>query len=192
VDTWQDFRASIPWEIACQQFNLLGSHDTERILARTGGNEQLARLAAVILMTYPGVPCVYYGDEIGLGADRQPISRECMPWDAGVWNAGLRSWYQRLTGLRRSAEALIEGGFQVIRVEGDFLAYLRDTDQQQIIVTANRSAAPRPAEPLDVSHCGLPEGAHFREFFSGKTISLQNGMLEIGPVEQGAQVWISE
>jgi alpha-glucosidase len=87
VSSWNAFRAAIPWVMAYQQFNLLGSHDTPRALSLLKGNRDLVRLAVVLLFTYPGVPCVYYGDEIGMGGDLEMNPRQCMSWDhrPGIW-----------------------------------------------------------------------------------------------------------
>ena len=93
VDSWGAFRAAIPWVVACQQFNLIGSHDTPRALALLEGNRDLFRLAVVLLFTYPGVPSIYYGDEIGLGwgaVDMNP--RQCMSWDPSTWDIELHAF----------------------------------------------------------------------------------------------------
>src|SRR6266852_4358630 len=62
ADQCRAFIAAIPWQIAAQQFNLLGSHDTPRIQTVVGEDETLARIAAALLFTFPGTPSVYYGD----------------------------------------------------------------------------------------------------------------------------------
>ncbi len=113
AETWQAYAAAIPWTIARQQFNLLGSHDTPRILEIVGGDLARNRLAAGLLLTYVGVPSIYYGDEIGLAGD----NRAPMPWDSAAWNQELRAFYQALIRLRRTSPALIAGGFQVLSVE---------------------------------------------------------------------------
>lgn len=191
VDSWQAFRAAIPWAITRQQFNLLGSHDTSRILSLLGGNEDLARLAAVLMMTYPGVPCVYYGEEIGLQGDSSLSARGCMPWDQSQWNQSLRQFYQALIALRRTSPALIEGGFQVLWVEDDSLAFLRDAEQESIIVVAHRGPAERSALDLPVAHGAIPDGTEFQELFSGRRSRVENGHLALGPLRVGAQVWRS-
>ncbi len=98
-------------------------------------------------MTYPGVPCIYYGDEIGLPArhdartrhaGREADTHACMPWDEAAWDQDLREFYRRLIALRRTSPALIEGGFQMLAVEEDTLAYLHDTNDEQIVVVAHR------------------------------------------------------
>ena len=104
VDAWAAYRAPIPWTIAAQQFNLVDSHDTPRIKTIVGGDARLHRLAAGVLLTYLGVPCVYYGDEIGLGGDGAD-TRACMPWDQAAWDNDLHEFYRMLIRLRRTSRA---------------------------------------------------------------------------------------
>jgi len=66
------------------QLNLLDSHDTARFLTIARGDESALRLATLFQMTYPGAPCIYYGDEIGMGdniylGDRNAV-RTPMQW----------------------------------------------------------------------------------------------------------------
>jgi alpha-glucosidase len=105
VESWQASRAASPWTIARQQFNLLGSHDTPRALSLVDGDQARNRLAVALLMTYIGVPCVYYGDEIGMGGKDTLEARNCMNWDSSEWNLELRTFYQTLIKLRRSSPA---------------------------------------------------------------------------------------
>jgi alpha-glucosidase len=189
VETWQAFRAAIPWVIARQQFNLLGSHDTPRIRTVVGGDPARTRLAVGMLLTYLGAPCVYYGDEIGLGGNNDTEARGCMPWDRSAWDEDLRAFYQTLIRLRRTSPALIDGGFQVLAVEDDVLAYLRDTDEQQIIVIGNRGPGQYSAGALPVAHAAIPDGAQFVELFSGQQAIVSGGRLPLPAVSPGVQVW---
>ena len=84
---WQAFLAVVPWQIALQQFNLLDSHDIPRILTHVGEDVARGLIAVALLMTFPGVPCVYYGDEIGMVGASDPDNRRCMIWDESEWNA---------------------------------------------------------------------------------------------------------
>jgi alpha-glucosidase len=190
VDTWQEHRAAIPWAIARQQFNLLGSHDTQRLRTLLRGNQALIRLAIALLFTYPGVPCIYYGDEIGLGGDETEGQRQCMIWDASAWDHELRARYQTLARLRRSAPALIEGGFQMLLVEQDTLAYLRDSHAQTMLVVAQRGPAGHAAFPLPVANGGVPNGMEFSELFSGRRTRVENGFLPLPGLAPGVQVWV--
>ncbi len=188
VDTWQAYRASIPWEIASQQFNLLGSHDTARILTVVGGDSRLNRLAAGLLLTYPGVPCVYYGDEVGLlGAESE--SRGCMPWDPQVWDPEMRLFYQALIHLRRNSTALSEGGFQVLAVEENMLAYLRDAEAEQVVVVAQRGPGTRPPGALPVGFGGIPDGTLMEEVLSGRQAVVAGGYLPLAALPPGIEIW---
>jgi alpha-glucosidase len=189
VDSWQAHRAAIPWVIARQQFNLLGSHDTARILNVLEHNQARNRLAVAFLLTYVGVPCIYYGDEIGMSGKDSLEARNCMIWDSTQWDAELRAFYQTLIGLRRTSPALIEGGFQVLLAEENVLAYLRDTEEEQVIVIGNRGPSEHPAGPLPVRLGAIPDGMKFHELFTGQTSTVNNGNLPLPSISAGVQIW---
>lgn len=188
VDTWQAYRAGIPWAIARQQLNLLGSHDTARILSKVGRDPALNRLAVGILFTYVGVPSIYYGDEVGMSGEGSAV-RACMLWDRAGWDEGLRLFYQRLAQLRRSSPALTAGGFQILQVEENTLAYIRDAEEEQIIVIGNRGPGDRPAGPLPVGHAAVPDGTRLVEEFGGQEIVVAGGQLPFGAIPPGIQIW---
>jgi alpha-glucosidase len=191
IATWAAHRAAIPWVIARQQFNLLGSHDTPRIDHIVHGDPARKRLAVALLFTYPGVPSVYYGDEIGMTGQDSLEARNCMIWDPNGWDHDLRSFYQRLIRLRQTSAALIEGGFQVLLCEENVLAFLRDTDAEQILIVGNRGPGERAPKGIFVRDGGIPDGAAFSEIFSGQTRSVQDGYLPLPVVPVGVQIWQS-
>jgi alpha-glucosidase len=190
LDSWQAFLAAIPWVIATQQFNLLGSHDTVRISRYLDGNKDLVRLAVGLLMTFPGVPSIYFGDEIGLGMETLS-QRQCMPWDRSSWDDELFETYKTLVQLRRSSPALIEGGFQIFYQAEDSFAYLRDADSQFMIVLANRAPAATTSLPLPVRRAGIADGLDFVELFSGQHVRVEQGHLQLGPQSTGIGIWIA-
>ncbi|MFO7623596.1 MAG: alpha-amylase family glycosyl hydrolase, partial [Anaerolineales bacterium] len=189
VDTWQAYRAAIPWAIARQQYNLLGSHDTPRMLSLLGGDRAKNRLAIALLLTYVGVPGIYYGDEIGLGAEPGASARDPMPWDRQVWDLELFDFYNKLVALRRRSAALREGGFQVLLVEENLLAYLRDAEQELVIVVGNRGPGVRLAGELLVKHGAVPDGLTFSEIISGAQATVADGHLPLAALPPGVQVW---
>ncbi len=191
VDSWAAYRAGIPWVVAAQQFNLIGSHDTPRALSLLEGNQALYRLAVALLFTFPGVPSVYYGDEIGLGGGQGQSSRQCMSWDTSTWDEELHAYFKALIHLRRTSPALQDGGFQVVCIEDDTLVFQRDTEDEVILVVARRGTNPRPAGPIQVSHAAVPDGTLFCELFSGQQAVVQSGYLPLPVVQPGAQVWVA-
>jgi alpha-glucosidase len=187
IETWQAYRAAVPWVIAQQQFNLLGTHDTARIANVLNDDPHLIRLAVALLLTYVGVPCIYYGDEIGLAED----ARVCMNWDRSSWDQDLRAFYQLLIHLRKTSPALIDGGFQVLLIEEDTFAYVRDSDRECIIVVARRSSTSRSAVPLPVAHGAIADGTEFVEVISGTRATVENGHLPVPEMTAGVLVWRS-
>jgi alpha-glucosidase len=186
IDTWQAYRAAVPWVIAQQQFNLLGTHDTARIANGLNDDPQLIRLAVALLLTYVGVPCIYYGDEIGLNGD----ARACMNWDRSTWDHDLRALYQTLIQLRKTSPALIAGGFQVLLIEENTFAYLRDSDRESLIIVAHRGVVNRSAGLLPVAHGAIADGTEFVEVISGARVTVENGHLPL-PEMAGVMIWRS-
>jgi glycosidase len=97
---------SYPRQVGEAAFNLLGSHDTPRLLTLCGGDERRMKLAALFQLTYPGVPCIYYGDEVGLSGGQDPDCRKCMVWDEQEQNGELLHFYRTLISLRNQHPAL--------------------------------------------------------------------------------------
>jgi alpha-glucosidase len=189
---WRSRIAALPWAIALQQYNQLGSHDVPRIRTIVGGSDALHRLAAVVQFTYPGVPGVYYGDEIGMKDVPRLGPRGCMIWDETRWDAALLAFYRELIALRRTSPLLQEGGFQMLVVEPDTFAYQREGRQERLLVVAHRAERPRPAGPIAVAHGGIPDGMQFVERFSGKVAVTRNGMLPLPEISRGPMIWVAE
>ena len=188
ADQWRVFMAAIPWQIAAQQFNLLDSHDTRRIQTVVGENETLARIATALLFTFPGIPSVYYGDEIGMVGGNDPDCRRCMIWDERAWNGGRRAFYQQFIRLRRSSPALRQGGFQLLYAAGETLAFMREAPEERLIVIARRAVD--GLERLPVRHAGLPDGLVLQELISGEETVVEQGMLSLSHLSgAGVQVW---
>lgn len=185
---WKAFLAAIPWQIAIQQFNLLGSHDTARLQTILNGDEALIQVAVTLLFTYPGVPSVYYGDEIGLEGGRDPDNRRCMSWDPQTWNTTRRALYQRLIHERRTAPALRDGGFQAFYAAGETFAFLREAPDERLLVVARRKDDGLKALPIQPT--GLVDGTHVQEIFSGMQAIIVDGMLPLESLPAvGAQIW---
>lgn len=189
VEQWAHYRAAIPYTIALMQYNLLDSHDTVRFLNLVDGSIPKMKVGAALLLTYPGVPSLYYGDEIGLAGERDPDNRRCMPWDEQHWNQGLRAHYQRLIQLRRTVPALREGGFQALHAAGDVVCYQRMARDQRIVVIAWRAAI--PAGEIPVAAGGIPDGYTLRDALSGADYTVHEGRIALpAQTEPGAVVLV--
>lgn len=98
-----------PPQVDLNMMNLIDSHDTARILTQCGGNEKLRNIAAAIEFAWPGVPTVYYGDEIGMPGGKDPDNRNPMNWSKATSANPTLAYYRTLIAARRSSPELQEG-----------------------------------------------------------------------------------
>lgn len=96
-------------------WNLIGSHDTPRILHLCGENKDRQKLAATLQLLQPGMPMIYYGDEVAMTGAKDPDCRRGMLWDEKRQDADMLRWYRRLLTLRREQPAITRG--EVVREE---------------------------------------------------------------------------
>lgn len=139
--------------------NILGTHDTVRILTNLAGDTlansskevmaearlsdkqyshgiELLKLAAVLQYTFFGFPCVYYGDEVGVEGYKDPFCRGCYPW--GKENKLLLDFYRRLGQLRNNS-VFADGDFRQLVAERGVYAFRRalPTTQTEVVVAVN-------------------------------------------------------
>lgn len=159
----------------------LTNHDMNRIMSEVGGDVALAKAAATWMLTSPGVPFVYYGEEVGLqGTKPDERIRTPMPWtgvgpgvgfttgspwepadpgfvtfnvaDEDTDSASLLNHYRQLIQFRNTSDALRSGA--VIDVEtgtSELFAYLRSTGSDHVLVVINLSAEPVTDYALDLA-----------------------------------------
>lgn len=90
-------------------WNLVGSHDTARLLHRCGGDRRRQKFAAALQLLWPGMPMIYYGDEVGMTGGADPDCRRGMLWDESRQDAATLRWYKDLIRLRKALPAITRG-----------------------------------------------------------------------------------
>lgn len=150
VATMTDYLGAVPWQVRMANMNQLGSHDTARI--RTVTNDpRLVEIGVALLMTMPGIPAVFAGDEIGQEGVNGEDARRPFPWkQPQQWDEQLLSVFRRLISVRRSTGALRHGGLRWIHVGDDQLAYLRETATDRVLVAVSRAPGPHLVLPRSV------------------------------------------
>jgi glycosidase len=157
----------------------IGNHDRDRVLDQLHGNVSHMRMAAAMLLTMPGDPFVYYGQEIGMhGVKPDPSIREPMRWDRNPHDAGETTWepgpdnaspdlsvaaeradpqsllyfYRRLIHWRSDLPALRNGDIAAYPADGGAIsAYIRADHAQRLLVIHNLSGASRSISLPDAS-----------------------------------------
>ncbi len=124
-------------EFTYSQLNLLDSHDMPRFLSCVCGNKDSLKLAQLFIHTYPGAPCIYYGDEIGVDGRQDPECRKSFPWDENKWDTDLLAYTKMCIKLRKDHIALRRGSFQRLNAEGQVVVFGRSFEREQLIVAFN-------------------------------------------------------
>jgi cyclomaltodextrinase / maltogenic alpha-amylase / neopullulanase len=165
-----------PQEASFAMLNLIDSHDTpraaSRVSARNGAQRKLEalKLLASLQFSYPGAPCIYYGDEIGLEGEKDPDCRRCYPWGWDVqsesegWRLELFNHYKKLIAIRKTNAALRRGDFRTVEADGqrDLYVFERRCADCRCIVAINRSDQNQIL--------ALPENVRTLDLFRGRTV----------------------
>ena len=167
----------------------LSNHDQTRVMTALGGDVTRARLAATLLLTLPGLPFIYYGEEIGMAGDKpDPRLRTPMQWNAGpglgftsgtAWESAqpdslttnvalqdadagsLLNLYRRLIRLRKQTDALATGRLVPVTASGaQVAAYLRRAGNHSVLVVANLGATAVSRLSIASGYSVLPVGTY--------------------------------
>jgi len=135
-----EFNASIPWRSLTASMLLLDSHDTARFRTVVLGDKKAHLAAMTMMMTYPGVPSIFAGDEIGLEGSWGEDARRTINWDDKTqWDAEFFAEVKKLVSLRKSHKALANGGLRWLAIDDDYIAYLRESARESILVLISRN-----------------------------------------------------
>ena len=132
----------IPEPYRASMLNLLGSHDTERLVTRHRGNSVALKQSYALLFAAEGAPMLYYGDEVGLEGDNDPGCRGTMPWDEKEWDTDLLAYLRELGALRVSTDQLRRGAQRVEAMGDDAVALVRGAAGDTVCIVVNRGDQP--------------------------------------------------
>lgn len=144
--------------------NFISTHDTERAITYLVGEPAngrdrfwqsnrllnphqyqhgitLMRMAFAMIFTLPGVPSIYYGDEIAMQGYRDPFNRGYFRWD--FTENRLKTLISYLSKLRRENDAFAQGKLEIIHAESEILHYRRIGKKTSVDLMFNRSCTMR-------------------------------------------------
>lgn len=192
-DSVMNIVENYPPQVLNVLMNHIGTHDTERAITRLAGpdnegkgrdwqfaNNELSsydylkgismmKMASLIQFTLPGVPSIYYGDEIGMQGMKDPFNRACMQWDNQ--NEELLKWYKRLGQIRNGAKALIDGEFVPVFCENSAIAYERVSSDNSVLVAVNNND----------EETKLFVGEKWNNAYSHSDFKCENGIIALPP-----------
>ena len=141
ADGMNELTARVPEASRPAMLNLLGSHDTERLVTRHGGDLAALRLSYALLLLAEGAPMIYYGDEVGLEGENDPGCRGTMPWDEALWNRDLLESIRSLIAVRKGHTAFTRGSQHVVALDDDTVRLDRTLDGTTVSLVVNRADA---------------------------------------------------
>jgi len=145
---------------------------TRTINNRAGGFEKLAMLHAFLLTT-PGVPCIYYGDEIGLPGGNDPDNRRMMLFDTlNIEQQKLKHTVEKLAAIRNNNMALTFGDTYILKHD-DAMVYVRSYCGQNVLVVLNK----KPGKwQLSIPQHLLPSGTNK---LNNVQMEIKNNLLQV-------------
>ena len=183
-DTLVEIYSSYPRCVCHKLMNLIGTHDTQRVLTVLGKSElddeasnavlaykrldkaqreramALLKIAAAIQFTVYGIPSVYYGDEVCLEGYGDPFCRMPFPWheiDSG-YRAEMLEYYRLLGEIRSTEEAFDGGSFYVVERGEKHLVYAREKGESRVVIALNRG---------DTREIVIPDGVVYKDLICG-------------------------
>ncbi|HEX6872292.1 MAG TPA: glycoside hydrolase family 13 protein, partial [Micromonosporaceae bacterium] len=183
VATMRAFAASVSWRAWANSWTMLGSHDTARIRTVVGDPGRV-EVGLGLLLTLPGVPMIFAGDELGLVGVNGEDARRPMPWHRPAdWDHATLARARSLIQLRRDSAALRQGGLRWAYLAGDAVAYLRESATERMLVLARRAAG----GPVRLA--GL-DAANLTNVYGGAEVSLgPGGSVELPGDGPTLQIW---
>ena len=156
-ETMESLRENYPPSAYYSALNLLGTHDTPRVLTALGADfvpdgkderaayrlspEELQRglarlhLGAMLLYCFPGSPTVFYGDEAGMQGFEDPLNRRTYPW--GQENSSLLAFFRTLGKLRKERQSLQSGDIHYLAADGGLLVIQRRLGDEITVCALN-------------------------------------------------------
>jgi cyclomaltodextrinase / maltogenic alpha-amylase / neopullulanase len=182
-----------PWEIQLAQLNLLDSHDTARLLNIADGDKASVYLATLLMMTYPGAPSIYYGDEIGLPGNLDPDCRRTILWDQReTWDQDVLTYHKQMIAVRHAHSALRTGAYQRLYpssgsgqgADAEIYVFARSNDDETLLVAVN--TAEQPGEAAVPTGALLGPGARLETIFGRGAATVESGHVRIDlPAREG-------
>ena len=147
--------SALPGQMVYQQMNLIDSHDEPRLHCHSSiFDRNLYKGAVMMQFLLPGMPCIYYGDEIGIEGPMGTVEncRYPMVWDESRWDMDLHDLYVNLGKLRKEySEAISEGQWEFGFCDDEVLEFRRVSEHQKVVLVMYRGEKRREINEIDVS-----------------------------------------
>lgn len=194
-------RRVYPAAVYLSNQNMLSSHDSARFASRVEGDHRRLRLAMSLQSALPGAPMIYYGDEIGLGAEVPPagatneMGRSTMPWSVFASDASAaadsREHQRRLLCLRDSYPALRTGSFLTLHTHNSdaTYAFARFDDAAPVVAIFNNAGVARRVV-FSVRRLGVSARTDWVDLLGGDAVRADDQTFEVTLAPFGSALYV--
>lgn len=200
-------REEYPKEAFEAMLNLVDSHDTQRVISALDGYKKSVhdiasnpskeayakdKLIPLIQMTYPGAPCIYYGDEAGMAGADDPDNRRGMIWGKG--DKATVEWYAKLANIRNSYPVLRTGDIKPITLDdsckSDVMAFSRNDGSSHALVLINRKTSDISGLKVDAE--SIPDGTVLKNALNpDESYTVSGGKVTVNVPAQSGVILVS-
>jgi len=193
-DNLWNIRNWYPAEALYTLFNILDSHDVERALSVLGESKARMKLAVIFQMTYPGIPVVYYGDEVGMsGPGPFEHARQTYPWPdtGGSPDQGMFNHYKKLIAIRKSYPVLTVGTLETRVVDDarNIYVLVRKHNSTVAILAYNNGDTPQTIT-INVSDL-IADGTVLTDVLNNESYTVSGGEITVQTKGMWANIMLS-
>lgn len=181
----------LPRAMGLSIYTHFSQHDFERMFTDTDSQRSKIRAAQILLMTYIGSPCIYYGDEVGVEKDTQKNGaaqyRNAFQWDESAWDYDIYHLQKALGQLRKEHSALRDGVLRVGEVDNDnnITVFGRWNGEDSVVTILSQNACVMQ-KTLDVRQYNIGDGVLLTDYLSGRQYRVQNGCVSVDIMPGGS------
>jgi alpha-glucosidase len=173
-----------PWHLRMHNLNALDTHETGRF--KTFAIPGAQRVAVGLQFTFPGIPHVYAGDELGLDAETGEGSRTPMPWNGErETDQPMIETYAKLSQLRKHHRGLVEGSMRWLYSSDEAIAFVRESKTESVLVIASRGRDRK----LEFSRDAISGAEGATNLFGEGSLRVVGGKIRYDATELDLQIW---
>lgn len=190
----------MPRSLANASYNFIANHDFARALFKADGNVNNVMAAQILMMTYVGSPCIFYGDETGMegipnpgvpGANEPgaaPTSFSSMNWDKNTWNKDIYGLQKSLGNLRKDyAKVFHDGVYKslLMDLKNNIFSFARWNDGGKVVSIVSQNDEMVENIAIDVRQIGMRDGELLTDYLTGETYYVKDGQIIVHALPGG-------
>ncbi|WP_244834996.1 type I pullulanase [Clostridium sp. BJN0001] len=196
----RNYFKGFPYQTILNSTNSISTHDKSRFLNwdYTGkNNNQMMEIASALQLTYPGIPMIYYGDEIGTAgkSGSDPYNRGTFDWNISNWNKEMLNDYRTLIATRKeNTDAFVYGAFEEVASnrDGKYIVYSRYGNNDKALVILNNSGDNSTKSIVidKLERYGFKNGDILKDVMSGNTATVAGDKVVLTSKDMSASVYV--